>query len=112
MKLDRVSGGRVYFVSDIHLGDGSHADIFLNKDEHFLAFLDEVEREAAALVIVGDALDFEQAWYLSRILRAHNDVLSRLTKLTDRMRVVYVYGNHDPEILLFKDILRCSSATR
>lgn len=48
LELDRVGGDRVYFVSDIHLGDGSHADIFLEKDEHFLDFLDEVVASAAA----------------------------------------------------------------
>ncbi|MEE2828065.1 MAG: metallophosphoesterase [Myxococcota bacterium] len=106
MNLERVAGGKVYFISDIHLGDGTHADIFLRKDEHFLAFLDEVEREAQALCIVGDALDFEQAWYFSRILRAHPEVIGRLTRLTDHMRVIYIYGNHDPDIVLFRDILK------
>lgn len=106
LELDRVGGDRVYFVSDIHLGDGSHADIFLEKDEHFLDFLDEVEAQASALVIVGDFLDFEQAWYFSRIVRAHQAVITRLTRLAERMQVVYVYGNHDPEIILFRDILK------
>ena len=106
MNLERQSGGKVYFVSDLHLGDGSHADVFLKKDEHFLAFLDEVEREAQALVIVGDALDFEQAWYFSLIVRAHREVIARLTALTDKLRVIYVYGNHDPDIVLFRDILK------
>jgi len=105
MNLQRVRGGRVYFVSDIHLGDGSHGDVFGAKDEAFLALLDEVERDGQALVILGDALDFEQAWYFSRIVRAHQRVISRLTRLTEHMRVIYVYGNHDPDIVLFRDIL-------
>ena len=105
MNLQRVRGGRVYFVSDIHLGDGSHGDVFGSKDDAFLALLDEVERDGQALVILGDALDFEQAWYFSRIVRAHQRVISRLTRLTEQMRVIYVYGNHDPEIVLFRDIL-------
>ncbi len=106
MNLQRVRGGRVYFVSDMHIGDGSHGDVFGNKDDAFLAFLDEVERHGQALVILGDALDFEQAWYFSRIVRAHRAVISRLTRLTDQMRVIYVYGNHDPDIVLFRDILK------
>jgi len=106
MNLERVSGGKVYFVSDLHLGDGSHADVFLKKDEHFLAFLEEVEREAQALCILGDALDFEQAWYFSRIIRAHPEVIRRLTQLTDKVRVIYLFGNHDPDIVLFRDILK------
>jgi UDP-2,3-diacylglucosamine pyrophosphatase LpxH len=88
------------------MGDGSHGDVFGHKDKPFLEFLDEVERHAQALVILGDALDFDQAWYFSRIVRAHGEVISRLTRLTDQMRVIYVYGNHDPDILLFRDILK------
>ena len=96
----------IYFVSDIHLGDGSHADVFQDKDEYFLRFLEEVGDKAQALVIVGDALDFEQAWYFSRIVRAHRKVVAGLTQLADKMRVVYIYGNHDPDILLFQDLLK------
>ena len=106
MNLQRVSGGKVYFVSDLHLGDGSHADVFLKKDEHFLAFLDEVEREAQALCILGDALDFEQAWYFSRIIRAHPEVIGRLSQLAEKIRVIYLLGNHDPDIVLFRDMFK------
>jgi UDP-2,3-diacylglucosamine hydrolase len=106
MKVERLAGELVYFVSDLHLGDGSHTDIFQHKDEHFLAFLDEVEANAKTLIIVGDALDFEQAWYFSRIVRGHGKVISRLTQLAEKMRVVYVFGNHDPDIVLFRDILK------
>ena len=106
LKVQRVRGGRVYFVSDIHLGDGSHTDIFLEKDEHFLAFLDRVQADGVALVILGDFLDLEQAWYFTRIVRAHRGVITRLTQLAERMQVVYVYGNHDPDVVLFRDILK------
>jgi UDP-2,3-diacylglucosamine pyrophosphatase LpxH len=107
MNLAPVDGARrIYFVSDIHLGDGSHADIFQKKDEHLLAFLDHVEEQGDALIIVGDALDFDQAWYFERILRAHRAVLTRLTRLSESMRVIYVYGNHDPDIVLFRDFLK------
>ena len=106
MKLDRLPHELVYFVSDLHLGDGTHTDIFQAKDEHFLAFLDEVEANAKTLVIVGDALDFDQAWYFSRIVRGHGEVVARLTRLAETMRVIYVYGNHDPDIVLFRDILK------
>ena len=106
MEVERLHGDRVYFVSDLHLGDGTHADIFQHKDEHFLAFLDEVEANAKTLVIVGDALDFEQAWYFSRIVRGHGPVITKLTRLAEKIRVVYVFGNHDPDIVLFRDILK------
>ena len=97
---------KIYFVSDMHLGDGSFADLFQGKDKAFLAFLDEVEAEAKTLVINGDALDWSEAWYFQRILKAHRTLLKRLTQLAERIEVVYCYGNHDPDILLFEDILK------
>ncbi|HCP48075.1 MAG TPA: hypothetical protein DIU15_18700 [Deltaproteobacteria bacterium] len=104
--IEYEGGKPIYFVSDIHLGDGSHADVFQDKDAYFLEFLKEVSAKAQALVIVGDALDFEQAWYFSRIVRAHREVIASLTQLAEEMRVVYIYGNHDPDILLFQDLLK------
>jgi UDP-2,3-diacylglucosamine pyrophosphatase LpxH len=115
MSTAQVNGletGKVYFVSDVHLGDGSHADAFQGKDRYFLKFLDQVAQDASTLVILGDALDFEQAWYFSRIMRAHKEVITRLTRLADEIRVVYVFGNHDPDILLFKDILNWELCTQ
>jgi UDP-2,3-diacylglucosamine hydrolase len=103
---------KIYFVSDMHMGDGSFADLFQGKDKPFMAFLDEVEREASALVINGDALDWSQAWYFQRILKAHHKVLKRLTALGEKMEVVYCYGNHDPDILLFEDILKWKVCNR
>jgi UDP-2,3-diacylglucosamine hydrolase len=100
------AGEKIYFVSDMHMGDGSFADIFQGKDESFLAFLDEVEAEASTLVINGDALDYSEAWYFERILKAHRPLLKRLTRLAERMAVVYCYGNHDTNIVLFEDILK------
>ncbi len=97
---------KIYFVSDMHLGDGSFADLFQGKDKAFLAFLDEVEAEAKTLVINGDALDWSEAWYFQRILKAHRTLLKRLTQLAERIEVIYCYGNHDPDIVLFEDILK------
>ena len=106
--VELVPGPRekIYFVSDMHLGDGSFADIFQGKDDAFLRFLDEVEAEAKVLVINGDALDYSEAWYFERILKAHRPVLKRLTQLAERMDVIYCYGNHDTDIVLFEDILK------
>ncbi len=106
--VELVPGPRekIYFVSDLHLGDGSFADIFQAKDKAFLEFLEEVEAEGKALVIGGDAVDFSEAWYLQRVLKAHGTLLKRLNRLADRMQVVYCYGNHDPDILLWQGILR------
>ena len=106
--LEFVAGPRekIYFVSDMHMGDGSFADIFQGKDQQFIDFLTEVEAEGKALVINGDAMDFSEAWFFQRILKAHRRLLKRLTRLSEKMDVIYCYGNHDPDIVLFEDILK------
>jgi len=103
---------RIYFVSDLHLGDGTRSDTFMGKDRDLIALLDRVRKEQAHLVIAGDALDFQQAWSMSRVLRAHARLIGELTQLADTNGVTYIWGNHDYDISLFKDLLRfdvCSS---
>lgn len=97
---------RVWFVSDLHLGDATPSDIFFGKDRHLLALVDRVEREGSILVVVGDAIDFNQAWSLTRVLRAHQELFSGLSRLARDGRLFYVIGNHDYELTLFAEILQ------
>lgn len=105
---------RLYFVSDLHLGDGSPSDIFMGKDSLLIELIDKVAEENAKLVIVGDAIDFHQAWSMSRVIRAHALLMRRLSELAAERGVVYIWGNHDYDISLFRDLLRfdvCSTLT-
>jgi UDP-2,3-diacylglucosamine pyrophosphatase LpxH len=97
---------KVYFVSDLHMGDGSRSDSFLGKDREFMAFLEQVRDEKARLVIAGDAIDFHQAWSMSRVLRAHARVMGELARMADQQGVIYLWGNHDHDISLYKELLR------
>ncbi|NOY24492.1 MAG: hypothetical protein GXP62_01330 [Oligoflexia bacterium] len=109
----RISGDQVvYLVSDIHLGDGSRSDGFVGKDREFIAFLSRARTHGAHLVVAGDFIDFHQAWSMSRVLRAHGRVIGELARYADDLGVTYIWGNHDADITLFKDLLRfdvCSS---
>ena len=96
----------LYIISDLHLGDGTRSDAFMGKDQQLLAFLQKVRSEGAHLVINGDALDFHQAWSFTRILRAHSELLGELSRMAETTGVTYIWGNHDYDIQLFKDILR------
>ena len=70
--LERVSADqKLWFISDLHLGDGTPSDVFFGKDPHLMALVASVEREDGTLVVNGDAMDFHQAWTFTRILRAH-----------------------------------------
>lgn len=110
--LHRLSpDGVVYVISDLHLGDGSSTDIFMAKDRHLLAFLDKVDKEGATLVVAGDAVDFSQAWALTRILRAHGKVLGAFSRLASQGRMVYVIGNHDHDLHLYQELLNIPVVT-
>jgi len=98
--------GRIYIISDIHLGDGTPSDIFLAKDKELLSFLQYIEDEGATLVIAGDAIDFSQALFFTNIMKAHGKVLGAISDLASKGRLHYVLGNHDHDLRWYKDVLR------
>jgi len=51
--------GKVYFISDAHLGLGSREEE-REKERRLIAFLDVMRRDANQLFIVGDLFD---AWF-------------------------------------------------
>ena len=81
------------FISDLHLGDGSRTDDF-NRDKELLKFLEFVENEASELIIVGDLFELWQS-KMDKILFRHNEVVSKLLSLKNKIKVTYVIGNHD-----------------
>jgi UDP-2,3-diacylglucosamine pyrophosphatase LpxH len=95
----------VWFISDLHLGDGTPSDAFFGKDRHLLALVRRVQREGSTLVIAGDALDLQQAWSITRILRAHQDLLAAMSSLAREGRLLYIVGNHDQDVSLYRDLL-------
>jgi UDP-2,3-diacylglucosamine pyrophosphatase LpxH len=95
----------IWFISDLHIGDATPCDVFFGKDRHLIALLNRVEKQGATLVIVGDAIDFHQAWSFSRVLAAHQELFAAMSRLARERRLLYVIGNHDYEITLFEKIL-------
>jgi UDP-2,3-diacylglucosamine pyrophosphatase LpxH len=96
---------RIWFVSDLHIGDATPSDVFFGKDRYLVALLERVEREGGTLVVCGDAIDFHQAWSLTRVIRPHQEVFAALSRLARAHKLVYVIGNHDYEINLYNEIL-------
>src|SRR4051812_17870558 len=109
-KLSRAE--RIFFISDLHIADGSRADLFGGKDAELISFLDHVEAHGDKLVILGDAIDFYVARSLDKVIRAHKRVLRRLKELADSKEVIYVYGNHDEDIVVFEDLLNFTVVER
>jgi UDP-2,3-diacylglucosamine pyrophosphatase LpxH len=80
-------------VSDLHLG---------TKDSKAEEFIDFIETHPTDLLILnGDIID---GWALARgskWKKKHTKVLSKLLKLTDRTRIIWIRGNHDEFISEF-----------
>ncbi|MBT3220589.1 MAG: hypothetical protein HN348_16000 [Proteobacteria bacterium] len=96
---------KIWFVSDLHLGDGTPSDVFFGKDRHLIALIERVEKEGSVLVVVGDAIDFNQAWSFVRVLRAHQELFSAMTRLGREGQLFYVVGNHDYDLSFFHELL-------
>lgn len=78
---------KAVFISDVHLGTKGCKAQKLHK------FLDSFT--ADYLFLVGDIID---AWALRRRHywpKAHTEVIRRILKLSERMKVIYLPGNHD-----------------
>ena len=80
-------------VSDLHLGTKD------SKAEEFIQFLDEHPTDL--LILNGDIID---GWALNRGTKwkkQHTKVISKLLKLSNKTRIIWIRGNHDEFIQEF-----------
>ena len=87
-------GKKVYFASDNHLG-APNRDMSIVREKKFVAWLDEVKQDAAAIFLLGDLFDF---WfeYKKVIPKGFVRVLGKLAEISDSgIPVYYFVGNHD-----------------
>jgi UDP-2,3-diacylglucosamine hydrolase len=86
--------GRVYFISDLHLGIPDPATSLL-REKKFVRWLEQVRSDASAIFIVGDLFDF---WFEYRevVPRGYVRALGKLAELSDAGLPIYFFtGNHD-----------------
>lgn len=87
-------GKKVYFASDNHLGAPTNADS-LPREKRFVAWLDQIKKDAAAIFLMGDLFDF---WfeYKKVVPKGFTRTLGKLAELTDAgIPIYYFVGNHD-----------------
>ncbi len=87
-------GKKVYFASDNHLGAPT-MEKSLVREKKFVAWLDEVKKDAAAIFLLGDLFDF---WfeYKTVVPKGFTRTLGKLAEITDSgIPVFYFVGNHD-----------------
>ena len=87
---------RSVFISDLHLGS-KHCN-----SAELLTFLSNIQTEK--LYLVGDIIDvwrLQKKWYWPK---AHNQILRKILKISEKTEVIYITGNHDEIFRRFPDI--------
>ncbi len=87
-------GKKIYFASDNHLGAPT-AEASLPREKKFVAWLDDVKKDAAAIFLLGDLFDF---WfeYKTVVPKGFTRTLGKLAEISDSGIPIYFFvGNHD-----------------
>ena len=87
-------GKKVYFASDNHLGAPSR-ELSLGREKKFVAWLDEIKKNAGVIFLLGDLFDF---WfeYKTVVPKGFTRTLGKLAELSDTgIKVYFFVGNHD-----------------
>ena len=90
--MDKIQ--RIYFASDQHFGAPTPEQSF-PREQKFVAWLDEIKKDADVLFLLGDLFDF---WfeYKTVVPRGFIRVLGKLAELRDSGITIYFFtGNHD-----------------
>lgn len=85
---------KIYFLSDFHLGAPNRTES-LEREKAIVRFLDEADKDAAEIFLVGDLFDF---WFEYRqvVPKGYVRLLGKLAELSDAgIRLHFFMGNHD-----------------
>ena len=88
------TGKKIYFASDNHLG-APDRKASLPREKKFVAWLNSIQEDAAAIFLLGDLFDF---WFEYRTVvpKGFTRTLGKLAEITDSgIPVYYFVGNHD-----------------
>ena len=89
-----MSGPKIYFASDFHLGVPNHKQS-LERERKIVRWLESIEHDATAIYLLGDLFDF---WYEFKTVvpKGFVRLLGKLGQLSDKGIPIYVFkGNHD-----------------
>ena len=87
-------GKKIYFASDNHLGAPT-MESSRPREKKFVAWLDEIKHDAAAIFLLGDLFDF---WfeYKTVVPKGFTRTLGKLAEISDSgIPIHYFVGNHD-----------------
>ena len=87
-------GKNIYFASDNHLGAPTQEQS-LPREKKFVAWLDNIKQDAAAIFLLGDLFDF---WfeYKTVVPKGFTRTFGKLAEISDSgIPIYYFVGNHD-----------------
>ncbi len=93
-QLTLSKGQKIYFASDNHLGAPTRKQS-IGREKKFVAWLDEIKSDAAAIFLLGDLFDF---WFEYRTVvpKGFTRTLGKLAEISDSgIPIFYFVGNHD-----------------
>ena len=101
MKIELQPNKKIYFASDQHFGAPT-PELSKPREAKFLAWLDEIKKDAQVLFLMGDLFDFWHEWKYV-VPKGYVRILGKLAELKDSGIDIYFFvGNHD---LWMKDYL-------
>lgn len=92
--IEIAEGKKIYFASDNHLGAPT-MEASRPREKKFVAWLDEIKQDAAAIFLLGDLFDF---WfeYKTVVPKGFTRTLGKLAEISDSgIPIHYFVGNHD-----------------
>ncbi len=92
--MQLTNNKKIYFASDQHLGAPT-PELSFPREQKFVAWLDEVKGDAAAIFLLGDLFDF---WfeYKTVVPKGFVRVLGKLAEIRDSgIPIHFFVGNHD-----------------
>lgn len=92
--LNIPKGKKVYFSSDNHLGAPT-MELSYPREKKFVAWLDEIKTDAAAIFLLGDLFDFWME-YKTVVPKGFTRTLGKLAEIADSgIPIFFFVGNHD-----------------
>ena len=92
--MDIPGNKKIYFASDQHFGAPTKS-LSKERESYFIQWLDNIEKDAAVLFLLGDLFDF---WfeYKTVVPKGFVRILGKLASIADRgIPIHYFVGNHD-----------------
>jgi len=92
--MQLTNNKKIYFASDQHLGAPT-AELSFPREQKFVAWLEEIKGDAAAIFLLGDLFDF---WfeYKTVVPKGFVRVLGKLAEIRDSgIPIHFFVGNHD-----------------